>query len=115
MNKIINGIKNTRIFILTLLLTLLNEVKASAVGAGDPMELEDMLDNVKPSIEDFIKPVSAVLVFIGVIFIGINIIIKRNKPEERANSMWALVTIGIGSFILGSVGLIYEFIMSLYV
>lgn len=92
-------------------LTLKNRVCAEDVG--DPTKIGEALDKIKPTMTEYVKPISAVLIFIGVILVGFNIILNRNKAEERSNAMWGLFAIGCGAAILGSAGAIYAFIMSI--
>lgn len=92
-------------------LSLQNKVCAEDVG--DPTKIGEAIDKIKPTINEFVKPVSAVLVFLGVIIVGINIILNRGKADERSNAMWGLFAIGCGAAIIGSAGIIYAFIMSL--
>ena len=87
----------------------------SADGPGDPANIDEVFQKIQPDIVEMIKPISAVLVFISIIALGINIIIKSRKPDERSGFMAALIGVAAGVFILGSAGLIYSFIMSLMI
>lgn len=87
--------------------------KVAAEDIGDPTKIGEAIDKMKPTINEFVKPVSAVLVFLGVIIVGFNIILNRGKADERTNAMWGLFAIGCGAAIIGSAGIIYSFIMSL--
>lgn len=115
MKRLINILKDKRTYALAFLMTLLLNLKAYASDPGDPAQIGEVFEKIQPDIEDMIKPISAVLVFVAVMILGINIIVKRNKVDERSSLMMGLVPIAIGAFILGSAGLIYEFIMSLAV
>ena len=86
---------------------------SSGNDVGDPLEIEQVIEGIAPMILEYVRPISAILVFIAIMVIGLNIIIKRNKPDERSGLMMGLMTIAIGVLIIGAVGLIYSFIMSI--
>ncbi|MCQ2748599.1 MAG: hypothetical protein MJ246_00870 [Clostridia bacterium] len=94
---------------------LMMQNKVSAEDIGDPTKIGEAIELIKPTLNEYVKPISAVLVFLGVIMVGFNIILNRGKADERTNAMWGLFAIGCGAAILGSAGIIYSFVMSLAV
>lgn len=107
--------KNIKLKITSAIMLVLANIKCTAIAAdiGDPTQIGDAVEKVKPLIVETIKPISAVLIFLAVIILGINMILKRNKPDERMGAMTGLLTVAIGSFIIGVAGLIYSFIMTI--
>lgn len=113
MRNIINTFKNKKLYLSTLAMTFIFNKTAYANDPGDPTKIGEVFDKLRPDIEELVRPASAVLIFIAVLSLGINIIITRNKPGERSGVMMGLVGVAAGAFILGCAGLIYDFIMGL--
>ncbi|MCQ2910664.1 MAG: hypothetical protein MJ244_00605 [Clostridia bacterium] len=116
MKRLLDILKNKMTYLEMLALTFILNTKSYASDIsdpGDPAKLGEAFEKIKPDIEDLVKPISAVLMFISIVCLGVNIIIKRNRPDERSGLMMGLVPIAVGAFILGCAGLIYEFIMGL--
>jgi len=57
---------------------------------------------ITQKINKLAKPFAGILIFASVIAVGFEIIIKRNKADERMESMSSLMWIGIGCLILAS-------------
>lgn len=113
MKNIINKIKKVSVYVFALIMSLLFKLEVAADGAGDPAKLGEALEKLQPSLIEIIEPVSAVLIFLSVMFLGVNMIYKSKKADDRTNNMMAFVGIAVGAFILGSIGVIYSFIMSM--
>lgn len=107
------NIKFKLLGIFTTIQTFMMSRIVCAMDIGDPTKIDDALEKAKPIIEEVIKPISAILIFLAIIILGINIIVKRNKADERMGAISGLLTVAIGAFILGSAGLIYSFVMSI--
>lgn len=80
---------------------------------GDPTKLGDAVEDITPAIQPLIGTVSAIILYVSIIIIGLNLIIYRNKEEERTNTMTGILYIAIGCFILTSAHFIYDFLMSI--
>ena len=61
----------------------------------------------------FVKPISGILIFISVLIVGFEIIMKRNKADERMESMSSLMWVGIGALVIGIAGMIASFLFQM--
>ncbi|MCQ2978621.1 MAG: hypothetical protein MJ245_02375 [Clostridia bacterium] len=83
---------------------------------GDPDTLVQILNpntGVGAVVFDFAKLVAAILTFISVIFIGVNIIMARGNGEQRSSTMQGLMYVAIGVIILTVVLYIYSMLAGL--
>ncbi len=78
------------------------------VVSGAP-ELEGTSEIVN-AVGSFVKPISAMLIFLSVIMVGFEIIMKRNKASERMDSMSSLMWLGIGALVIGTAGILSDFL-----
>lgn len=78
---------------------------SGVTGAGD-----DNATTIMGKIAGFVKPISAILVFGSVLLIGFEIIMKRNKADERMASMSSLMWVGIGTLVIAFASLIASFL-----
>ena len=69
-------------------------------------------ETIMGKIADFVKPISAILVFGSVLLIGFEIIMKRNKADERMASMSSLMWVGIGTLVIAFASLIASFLFT---
>ena len=65
---------------------------------------------IMSKIASFVKPIAAILVFGSVLMIGFEIIMKRNKADDRMNSMTSLMWVGIGTLVIAFAALIASFL-----
>lgn len=96
--------------------TIIKEFKITygALGSsvGSPDDIGALLDhegNIGKLVHDFLKIVAAILTFVAVITVGINIILARHKADQRNNSMSGFMYIIIGIILLDVVLLLYNF------
>ena len=68
----------------------------------------DPQNKIVTQISTFVKPISAILVFAAVVMVGFEIIMNRNKADERMESMSSLMWVGIGALGLGLAGTIFS-------
>ncbi len=61
----------------------------------------------------FVKPISGILIFVSVLVVGFEIIMKRNKADERMESMSSLMWVGIGAMVIGIAGMIASFLFKI--
>lgn len=89
---------------------------AFAGNAGVKVDIGDIdsgdAGTIVTKINGLIAPISAILIFAAVVMVGFEIIMKRNKADERMESMSSLMWVGIGALVLGSAGLIFNMMTS---
>lgn len=76
------------------------ELSSDLVSYGKLSGLEKTARDLKNTVKSYGKIISACLVFISTILIGVSIIFKRNNAEERMLLMTSLMGVGIGSLIV---------------
>ncbi|MCQ2911496.1 MAG: hypothetical protein MJ244_04825 [Clostridia bacterium] len=77
---------------------------------GDPDDLSrilDVNDGVGKVVYDFALLVAAILTFLGIMWVGVNIVMARANGEQRSSSMQGLMYIVIGIIILDIVLVLY--------
>ena len=84
----------------------------SAFDAGDfaGKAGNDAADTIMTKIAGFVKPIAAILIFGSVLMVGFEIIMKRNKADDRMASMSSLMWVGIGTLVIAFAALIASFI-----
>ncbi len=92
-NKILKGLTAFNLFILT------GGVQAFGLSVPDG-EGQTEVQTIADMIVKFSKPIAALLIFGSVLIIGFEIIMKRNKADERTESMTSLMWVGIGGIII---------------
>ena len=107
-NKIMKVVNVFSLF----MLTLVTKVNATAWQTGD------MSGNVSgdeatiiAKIAGFMKPIAAIVIFGSVLMIGFEIIMKRNKADDRMASMSSLMWVGIGAMVIAFAALIASFLL----
>ena len=72
----------------------------------------DAANQIMGKIATFVKPIAAILVFASVLMIGFEIIMKRNKADDRMASMSSLMWVGIGTLVIAFAALIASFLFT---
>ena len=79
---------------------------------GSPDDLTTLLNpngNIGKIVYDVLKIVAAILTFVMVITVGINIILARHKADQRNNSMTGFLFIIVGIILLDVALILYSF------
>ena len=92
------------------LFLLANTVNATAWETTDFKQGGETATSIMTKISGFIKPIAAILVFGSVLMIGFEIIMKRNKADDRMASMTSLMWVGIGTLVIAFAALIASFL-----
>lgn len=99
-----NNTYNTGVTESTLTATdLMTEVEAEK-----KLEANDA-NGLIAKIVQLLKPIIAIVMFASIVLVGMEIILKRNKTDERIASMTSLMWIGIGGIIFATAGTIFIF------
>lgn len=89
---------------------LASNVSATAFDTTDFSTENTAADTIMGKIAGFVKPIAAILIFGSVLMIGFEIIMKRNKADDRMASMSSLMWVGIGTLVIAFAALIASFI-----
>lgn len=94
-----------------LLPTASKSMAMQAYNFGDPTQIGDALEIFKPRVNSMAGIIMSIALYISIVIVGMNIIIYRNKPDERSSAMTGVLYIAIGVLIFTSAylicGLIY--------
>ena len=109
-NKIMKVVSAVNLF----MLMLVTKVNAGSDWEGNVNDLstDDNAQKIMTGIKDFVKPIAAILVFASVLMVGFEIIMKRNKGDERMASMSSLMWVGIGTLVIAFASLIASFLFT---
>ena len=98
----------------TEMFLLASQVSATAFTADDfsAASGNESVNTIMGKISGFVKPIAAILIFGSVLMVGFEIIMKRNKADDRMASMSSLMWVGIGTLVIAFAALIASFIFT---
>ncbi len=94
----------------TEMFLLATQVSATAWDTTDFDAGNQKVGTIMSKIAGFIKPIAAILIFGSVLMVGFEIIMKRNKADDRMGAMSSLMWVGIGTLVIAFAALIASFI-----
>lgn len=105
--------KSIKAMLATTIFMLSNKI---VVLAADPIESHtssEVATKSKKLVTSVLEGFGGAVIIAGILMIGIQLVINAKRPDQRADSMGALMSTGIGIAIMGGAALIGGFFYGL--